>query len=265
MMMRSAVCTDAEAIVELFGTTIEASLADRWAYGTDGAARLVSGVISGTLSRPGVDYHVAEIEGSVVASLELRWSADAVHLNSIAVAACCRGTGVGRSLLRHALGARAPSSRPPTIQLDVFESGPQARAWYERLGLAVTEARVWADLDVPPPTEQTVDLDVRPSDLAAAMRGLALYGSAQLDVSSGLARHQLALVGSRWIRLMGGHSAADVGLRLGLARRFSERRCFAILSDHRREGTDPPFARPVARSFRMEGSLALALERLAAT
>lgn len=123
-----------------FGPLAAADLPALAALDADAPDPWSAAQIAAELQRAGGHAFTAFLDGAPVGFACFSLDGDTAFLETVAVAAACRGRGVGGALLGHAFAALRPLGARRCL-LEVRCSNAAARALYRRLGFAVLARR----------------------------------------------------------------------------------------------------------------------------
>lgn len=163
------------------------------------------------LARPVPEVFVARRLAGVLGVAHVVSVGDACHLNHVAVAAGCRGQGVGATLLA-AFGARGRELGARRLSLDVYAREVSTVAWYTRHGFREHARAVHLRLAVPPRPADDGGWLVPALQLQTAAAAIGRVGFGRVEAVRGDARLTLGLIGDDVLRLLdaGGLPLADV-------------------------------------------------------
>jgi GNAT superfamily N-acetyltransferase len=197
MLIRPAIDTDSEFIVQLIQQSFDAHILDAMIYGCHGIENYVRACILAPDKITDTVYFVAENDHRIVGCIELRLIGKVIFLNYICTEKKIRHKGLGSELLRKAIQLIGTTSYDK-MSLDVFHDNLVAKTWYEKLGFISEYDTVWWSI---PMVDHPNAVKGKISGIAHANVSLREFGFSQFSLSTETTSYNVGKMGCDWFRI----------------------------------------------------------------
>jgi ribosomal protein S18 acetylase RimI-like enzyme len=261
MIIRRATEADAGAIVTLVRQGFEPHMLDKMTYGYPGMDRFLSLCISTPHHLADTNYTVADVDGRVVGSCELRPLGSTLFWNYHCTAPEMRHSGVGKKLLYQSILLTGFSSCE-RISLDVFDSNTMPIAWYERLGFRREFGGGWWSFPLPAETGAAEAGTV--SGMSQAMVCHQEFGFSHFTLNTAAGSYSVGRLGTEWFRVSQASLLSD-GQALETLKKLDPKRRIVGIFTEKDAGKVGAVSgvEPFCRTSRMTADLPYLMEKLA--